>query len=209
MNNVARRSTTSARTARTEGSTLAVPGLAAALTARNLERATEILVEQYGEDVYRYCRRLLGSDADGDDAAQTVFVQAFADLDRLAEVDSPRAWLLAIARHRCLDRLKALRRGARLAELQHGYAATEAALGNPRDEATDPRMRRALDDCLDRLDARTRALLVLRFHDELSYDEISALTSDTPGALRVRLARSLPALRSCIEGKLERKEVAP
>jgi len=41
----------------------------------------------------------------------------------------------------------------------------------------------------------------LRFHDELSYEDMSRLTSDTPGALRVRLVRALPVLRRCLESK--------
>jgi RNA polymerase sigma-70 factor (ECF subfamily) len=44
-------------------------------------------------------------------------------------------------------------------------------------------------------------VLVLRFQDGLSFEEISKLTHDRPGALRVRLSRALPALRRCLEGK--------
>jgi RNA polymerase sigma-70 factor (ECF subfamily) len=65
----------------------------------------------------------------------------------------------------------------------------------------DPRIGRVLDECLDCLDAKSRTVLVLRFHDGLPFDEISKLTGDTPGALRTRLARALPRLRRCLESK--------
>jgi RNA polymerase sigma factor (sigma-70 family) len=174
--------------------------LAVALEAGDRERAMELLVELHGEQVYGYCRRMLGNDVDGDDVSQTVFVQAFQGLKRFDQVQHIKAWLLGIARHRCLDRLTSVRRGPQLlddtdlAAIADGQAVVSMA-------ETDPRVRRALDECLDQLDARSRALLVLRFHDELSYDEISALTADTSGALRVRLARALPALRQCLESK--------
>ncbi|MEZ4360585.1 MAG: RNA polymerase sigma factor [Kofleriaceae bacterium] len=181
-----------------------VDALTTALAAGDDDRAMQALVETYGELVYRYCRRMLGNDADGDDVAQTVFVQAFSDIKNLSRVRNARAWLLAVSRHRCLDRLKTVRRRAQSVadEELRSLADVGAAAQLPEPLASaDPRVTRALDECLDRLDARSRALLVLRFHDELSYDEISELTSDSAGSLRVRMARALPALRQCLESK--------
>jgi RNA polymerase sigma-70 factor (ECF subfamily) len=174
-------------------------GLITAVEAGDHDRAMAILIDQHGDDVYRYCRRMLGSGADSDDVSQTVFVQVFQGLKALARVDSVRSWLIAIARNRCLDRLKAVRRSPEIVpDDLHELVDDHGAAPSVHD---DPRLRSALDDCLDRLDARSRAVLVLRFHDELPYDAISKLTSDTVGALRVRIARALPALRECLEAK--------
>lgn len=174
--------------------------LAAALEAGEHDRAIEILVAEHGERVYQYCRRMLGSDADADDTAQTVFVQAFQGVDDLREVRSPRAWLLGIARHRCLDRLKARKRGPQACDGDQLTAILDGIAAD-RDVRDDPAVTRALDDCLDRLDERSRTVLILRFHDELRFPQIGALISDTPGALRVRLVRALEKLRGCLERK--------
>jgi RNA polymerase sigma-70 factor (ECF subfamily) len=174
--------------------------LAAALEAGAVDRAIEILVHAHGESVYRYCRRMLGDDADADDVSQIVFMQAFEGIRGLSGVDKARAWLLGIARHRCLDRIKSRRRGPRLVDdkdLQRAlddHAPRELSLD-------DPGARKALDDCLDRLDGRSRTVVLLRFHDQLPYEEIGRLVDDTPGALRVRVNRALPALRDCLDGK--------
>jgi RNA polymerase sigma factor (sigma-70 family) len=172
-------------------------GMAAALQTGDSDRVMEILVSLHGEQVYGYCRRMLGMGADGDDVAQIVFVQAFQCLKDLPRVHNVRAWLLGIARHRCLDRLKAARRRALVFDGHDPADAVDRTPATPSDRA-DPRVIRALDDCLDRLDARSRAVLVLRFHDELSYEAMSKLGADTPGALRVRLVRALSALRRCL-----------
>ncbi|HRC59265.1 MAG TPA: RNA polymerase sigma factor [Kofleriaceae bacterium] len=176
------------------------PGkLAAALAAGDHVRAMELLIDGHGEHIYQYCRRMLGNRPDGDDVAQTVFMQAFSGLASLHDVEAARGWLFTIARHRCLDRLRSARRGPSLMGSEDIEALADAGAVAPTDE--DPRVRRALDDCLDELDEQSRALLVLRFHDELSYDEISKLVAVTPGALRVRVSRALPALRDCMESK--------
>ena len=156
-------------------------------------------MDRYGERVYRYCRRLLGVDADGDDVSQIVFLQAFEAIQRGTRVENPSAWLIGIARHRCLDRLEGRRRGPVLVaeeELERAIDAGSSELGHP-----DSIAGQALDDCLDKLDARSRVAVLLRFHDHMPYDEIAKLAGDKPGALRVRVARALSALRRCLEKK--------
>jgi RNA polymerase sigma factor (sigma-70 family) len=191
------------------GSTLTVEdrpdsGLTAALATGDYRQAIELLLMQHGDYIYAYCRRLLGNGAEAEDVAQTVFMQAFQDLNRLSAPHVARVWLRGIARHRCLDRLRARRRDLQLVGNTDlcGLVDRQLAIGQTND---DPRIGKVLDECLDCLDARTREVLVLRFHDELSFEEIGKLTSDNPGALRVRLARALPVLRRC----LERKGVRP
>ena len=174
--------------------------LIAALDTGNYRLAIEYLVVQHGDYIYAYCRRMLGNPVEAEDVSQTVFAQALQDLGRLSAPHIAHVWLRGIARHRCLDRLRARRRDLQLIASDELCSLVDRP--SPVELASDdPRIARALDECLDCLDARSREVLVLRYHDELSFEEISKLTSDTPGALRVRLARTLPALRRCLESK--------
>jgi RNA polymerase sigma-70 factor (ECF subfamily) len=174
--------------------------LAAALAAGDRRRVMTTLVEAHGEHVYCYCRRILGTDAESDDASQKVFEQAFQCLQDLPRVRCVRAWLLRIARNRCIDRLRASRRDPRTLEHRELSAIIDRGASNGAGDR-DPWISKALDECLDRLDSRRRAVLVLRFRDGLSFTEISELMRETEGALRVRLVRALSALRKCLEGK--------
>lgn len=162
------------------------------------EAILSALARLFRDTVYRYCRRMLGSDADASDVSQIVFMQAFEALCDGVDVQSERAWLLGITRNRCLDRFRRL--SLVLIEQEELEQAVDGNQeGGP--VMPDPAASRALEDCLDTLDPRSRAVLLLRFHDDLSYQEISALTGDTPGALRVRVARALPLLRNCLKLK--------
>jgi len=174
--------------------------VAAALEAGDHDLVVEILVTQYGDEVYRYCRRMLGNSVDTDDVSQVVFVQVFQCVNALRDVRNLRSWILGIARHRCLDRLKAIRRRPEMPALGEVDEFPDRAMADHVATA-DPRVRKALDECLDRLDARSRAALVLRFHHGMSFTAISGLIPNSPGALRVRVARALPALRRCLETK--------
>jgi RNA polymerase sigma factor (sigma-70 family) len=175
-------------------------GLTAALDAGDHALAIEILLSQHGAEIYDYCRRLLGNATAAEDIAQTVFAHAFRDLGSLSGPHAARQWLRGIARHRCLDSLRARRRDLQLIEDRdlRAIADREPAAASA---DSDPRVGKALAECLDCLDARSREVLVLRFHDEQSFETISKLTHDSPGALRVRMARALQALRRCLERK--------
>lgn len=173
---------------------------AAALRTGDAGLAIEILLMEYGDYIYGYCRRILGNTAEAEDVSQTVFAQALQDLKHLASAHAAGAWLRGIARHRCLDHLRSRRRALVVSSHKDVGARVDDQLAILQGDS-DPRIARALDDCLDRLDARSREVLVLRFHDELSFHEISKLTSDAPGTLRVRLSRALAALRRCLESK--------
>ena len=161
--------------------------------------ALDVLMRRHHALVYRYCRRMLGDDADAMDVSQTVFLQVLEAIRNGVVIENERAWLIGISRNRCLDRLR--RRSFILADddemerilLERGQENAPMML--------DPLTSSLLDDVLDSLDRRSRVVLLLRYHDDLSYEAISALTGDTPGALRVRVNRALRLLRRLLQLK--------
>ena len=168
------------------------------MAAGDARAALPLLIERYGLVVYRYCRRMLSDRSDGDDVSQIVFIHAFEVIQRRHPIDNLRAYLLGIARHRCLDRL-AVRRSAPIPIDTRELERTLESDAPGDCPTSDPRICQALDECLDGLDPRSRTALLFRFHDGLAYAEISRLTGDRPGALRVRVGRALRMLRRSLE----------
>ncbi|HEV3230361.1 MAG TPA: RNA polymerase sigma factor [Solirubrobacteraceae bacterium] len=82
------------------------------------EDAFEVIYDRYNRGMLSYCRHMLGSVDEAEDAAQQTFVSAYRDL--LAS-DRPvvlRPWLYTIARNRCLSMLRARRDGVALDDVQ-------------------------------------------------------------------------------------------
>lgn len=177
------------------------PSLTAALSARDDQRAIEILWELHNKDVFRYCRRVLGNTAEAADVTQKVFVNAIRGLDRLRSVDDPRRWLIGIARHRCLDHARSARRAPQLVdattlcEIAGACCIAETA-------CEDPRTMKLLGECLERLDASDRRLIELRFYEGLPFKDIARQLGRTPAALRVRLTRTCFLLRRHLKTQL-------
>jgi RNA polymerase sigma-70 factor, ECF subfamily len=173
----------------------------AALVVGDTRRALSLLMERYGDEVFRYAYAMTGALDLAEEVRQRVFVEAFRDLERFTGRASIRAWLFGIARHRSLDATKAHRRWNRRykndapEEPDTGDGAIERGLDHGR-------LVRLLAICLGKLAPAARDAVVLRFQQELSYDEAAVVVGALPGTLQQRVTRALPVLRLCIEAAL-------
>ena len=168
--------------------------------SNNSTQTVALWARRWGLDIYRYCRKLLASDSEAEDAMQLVFLQAIQDFPRFRGPATERHWLLSIARHRCLDRLKLLRRLPEFPGAPELEELEVPASGPGADDAlAASEAARVLARCIEELPAPTRAAVVLRYHDQLSYERIEAEMGVSAGALRVRVLRGLSSLRGCLE----------
>lgn len=174
--------------------------LTAALSAGDGKLAIEILWELHRHDIFRYCRRMLGNDAEAADVTQKVFEHAIMSLGCLRSVDSARSWLVGIARHRCLDHARSARRHPQLIDA-NALGVITSCIAEPADE--DPRTVKLLGECLQRLDACDRALIELRYYKGLPFKEIAKQLGRTPAALRVRLTRACHLLRRYLKTHID------
>jgi RNA polymerase sigma factor (sigma-70 family) len=129
--------------------------------------AFEVLYDRFSGGILGFCRHMLGSQADAEDAVQHTFIAAHADIERHGRRDlHVKAWLYTIARNRCLSMLRSRR------ELP---VSEHVELGSDR-FAADVQQRedlRALLDDVSRLPDDQRAALVLAEVGDLSHEDIS------------------------------------
>ncbi|MGH2873933.1 MAG: RNA polymerase sigma factor [Solirubrobacteraceae bacterium] len=128
------------------------------------------------------------------DVAQDVAVDVLVSLPRLRDPEAFDAWVHRITVRHALRALRS-RRGrveARLEELGEG----ELLIGEPRDLDLLLSIREALSGGLERLSARQRLALALRYVHDLSDEEIAAALGCRPGSVHALLSRGRAALRA-------------
>src|SRR4029450_1086651 len=108
-------------------------------TLRQGREAFLALVADLRPDLHRYCARMTGSVADGEDVVQDTLARAYYELSELRELPALRSWLFRIAHNRALDYLRRYdRRMSEPLEVAMDIADSEVLdLDNPlaRDEA--------------------------------------------------------------------------
>lgn len=158
------------------------------------KRGAEVLLARYQMDVYNTTLRILGNQADAEDATQDVFVRALTRLDQYRSSEPFGAWLHGIARNRSID---LLRRRRPEIDLDAAPAAGRAS-GDVEALALGNLERERLRAALDRLPARDRALLVLRYWEDQSVETVAGALGMTEGAAKVALLRARRALAAIL-----------
>jgi len=173
----------------------------AALGSGDVRRALTLMMNRYGDDVYRLAYAMTHSHHLAEEVRQQVFVEVYRDLASFSGRTSLRAWVFGIARHRCLDVSKKHRRWT--VRFKNEPPPDEELDDQEPDRELDrSRLAKILAACLAKLAPAARDAVVLRYHQDLSYDEASAIAGDNAGTLQQRVARALPALRRCVDAHL-------
>ena len=150
------------------------------------------LVETYQKPVYNLCYRMLGEPEAAEDAAQETFLKAYQNLTRY-DRDRPFAtWLLSIAAHHCIDRLRRRKFASfSIDEDEEGQAELpDRSAPDPETEAAKKQERETLHGLLQSLDPTDRAAIILRYWYDASEMEIAQTLKLTVPAVKSRLHRA-------------------
>jgi len=143
-------------------------------------------VEPLRPALHGFCQRLTGHLWDAEDLAQDTLLQGFG---RLAQLDQPvgntRAYLLRIATHLWIDRLRRLETERRRQTELEGEAAPAAAPGPEADKVLEE----AGEALLAYLAPRERAALALKDGFDLSLAEVAQILGTSTGAVKAALHR--------------------
>ena len=157
------------------------------------------LIERYQHRLLRYLVFLTGNRELAEDIFQETWIRVMErgkQYNGKAKFDT---WLFAIARHLVIDwsRKKTTTSLEALQE-QYGGESTFDVPSNapsPFDAITSRENRESVQAALSQLDSLHREVLVLRFHEELSLEEIATVTNAPLSTVKSRLYRGLAALK--------------
>ncbi|HTE44338.1 MAG TPA: RNA polymerase sigma factor [Gemmatimonadaceae bacterium] len=153
-----------------------------------------VLVGRYRDRYARYAFHMLGNREDAEEALQDAFTRAYRSLARCEDPERFGAWLFRILINRC--RTLGARRGRRARTfVVDEVAILEAAEEHPADRTA---WREEIDRALERLRADQREAFVLKYVEELGYDEMSQLTGVGVSALKMRVMRACERLRELL-----------
>ncbi|MBC8377613.1 MAG: RNA polymerase sigma factor [Planctomycetes bacterium] len=150
----------------------------------------EVLYAQHGPHILRYLQRFVGP-KHAEDVLQDTFVQALWHFERLCDVSVPRAWLFRVARNLAMNVLRKNKMATNidLDGLIHSTSLEDSKLTT---------MRQAIK----KLPEKHRETIMLRWYDQLSYEEIAQVLNISIGTVRSRLHYALGQLRTQMEVEL-------
>ena len=149
------------------------------------------LVARYRDRLGRYAMRMLGNGADAEDALQETFVRGYRSLARCTDPERFGAWMFGILVNRCrtIGGQRA-RRQERVSENEPALARASVAHSEARDA-----LREEIEWAVAQLSESHREAFLMKYVEDLSYEEMMELTGAKLSALKMRVARAREELR--------------
>jgi RNA polymerase sigma-70 factor (ECF subfamily) len=164
------------------------------------------LVELFQRPVFSLCYRMLGNPSDAEDAAQEAFLKAYR---ALAAYDPGRpfsTWLLAIAAHDCIDRIRRRRLQEVSLDAMPRWRWKPAEVDDPEDVVVESDEAAHMARLLAQLPEDYRLVVVLRYWHDLGYAEIAEILGDTESAVKSRLHRARRQLAVALAAEAHSRE---
>jgi RNA polymerase sigma-70 factor (ECF subfamily) len=181
-------------------------------------QAFEIIVGRHQQAVYRILYRLLRDKQEAEDIAQETFLRCYCHLGKFDQ-DRPFApWLYRIATNLALSSLRRLSRHqfipwdtcdnrvsqAQMADSGQSNLASREGRGLDPEAAWERKeVRLEIAKALKNLKPPDRLIVILRYFEDLSYDEISYIMQARRNSIEVRLFRARQKLRSMMTLQLD------
>lgn len=148
--------------------------------------------------IYRFVYYLVGDEFSAEDITQNTFLKAWNSLPNFSlDGGTFQSYLYTIARNLVID-------GQRKKKV-YSLGAYEDVLEsqeNPENAVWRNEAAQKVHEVLSDLDADDREILILRFFEEMQFDEISKVVGRQSGAIRVKVHRLMEILRQKLEGKI-------
>jgi RNA polymerase sigma-70 factor (ECF subfamily) len=168
--------------------------------ARKDAEAFGELYQRNVERIYNYVYYRTGSVEDAEDLTARTFYQALGNLSRYADQGVPfAAWLYRIAHNLVANHHRDRSRSRELP--LDGLEPVVPAAENPARVAEVSERKRALWSAIRRLPEERQRLLILKFTERLSNDEIGRLMGRTESSIKSLYFRTLKALKTDLESR--------
>lgn len=150
------------------------------------------LIQAYQSPVFNLAYRMLGNADEAEQAAQEAFIRAWTRLDSYDPGFKFSTWLLSITSNYCIDQIR--KRRAQLLSIEGPLPAHPALMSesseSPEAQVVSRERDKNIQILLQTLPPDYRQAVILRYWNEMSYDEIAEVMETTVSAIKSRLFRA-------------------
>jgi RNA polymerase sigma-70 factor (ECF subfamily) len=158
------------------------------------------LYNQHSRAIYYLCLRFLSDQDKAEDATHDVFLKAFRKMGQFRGEASWRTWLYRIAINHCRNLQQAWNERHMLSNADETIFENAAArTDSPLRVLETKELGRRIQKALDGLPAEYRLILLLVADEQLSYEQVGALTEQSTDAVRGKLHRARKAFAALFE----------
>lgn len=159
------------------------------------------IVEIYSNSIYQLGYRMLGNRHEAEDIAQEAFIRAYVNIKSFNQDLKFSTWLFRIATNLCIDRIRKKKPDYYLDAEVSGtdgltmYSQLSSNTPLPETELESLELQESVQKEILKLPEKYRSVIVLKYIEELSLNEISEILDLPLGTVKTRIHRGREALR--------------
>lgn len=165
--------------------------------AQTKEAAFTVLIKKYQERLYWHIRRMVVDHDDANDVLQNVFIRVWNGLENFKEESQLYTWLYRIATNECLTFIEGQKKrsAVSLSDVESGLSNKIKA-----DKHFDPnRLEWKLQLGIQQLPEKQKVVFLLRYYDEMPYEEMSRMLETSEGALKASYHHAVKKIEDFIK----------
>jgi len=156
--------------------------------------AFDELMIRYERQIYRICYRFVNNRDDAMDLAQEVFIKAFEHLGNFRRESSMKTWLYRIAMNHCINHVK--KNAREFVEITESIGSTNASVHA---DMVEREQREQFRRLVKKLPPKQKAILEMRIHEQLSYEEIATMSGRSISTIKASVFFALEKLRKLVK----------
>lgn len=159
------------------------------------------IIEIYKDKVFQICFRMIGNRHEAEDIAQEAFIRAYVNINSFNINLKFSTWLYRIATNLCIDRIRKKKPDYYLdAEIAGTegltmYSQIDSKTPLPEDDIESLELQETIQREISKLPEKYRSVIILKYIEELSLNEISEILDLPLGTVKTRIHRGREALR--------------
>lgn len=162
------------------------------------EAGFSLLMKKYQEKIYWLIRRIVIDHEDANDVCQNVFIKVWRNLDNFKENSQLYTWLYRIATNESLTFINQKNKRASIQISTEDYDLTKQLEADPYFEGD--KLQIQLQNAIAALPEKQRAVFLLRYYDEMKYEDMSEVLQTSVGALKASYHHAVKKIEKYLTG---------
>lgn len=160
------------------------------------------LVRRYQERVYWIARRMLDSHQDADDIVQNVFMKVFEKLKDFRAESGFYTWIYRVTVNTCINEIHK-KRIKEILSFDHLIEEPVSSDRNPLEENVQKEYQSSIKRAVEKLPPKQKAVFVMRFYEELTYNEIAEILKTSVSSLKSSYSFALKKIKEHVKKEVE------
>lgn len=167
------------------------------LFKQDKEKAFNVLLEKYKEQIYYHIRKILINHQDTDDVVQETLIKIYKNIDNFRGESKIFTWIYRIATNQAISFLNKQRKTYTFTAISYEDKLSTELHADPYFDGDEIQLK--LQRAILKLPTKQRLVFNMKYYDDLKYEEIAEILNKSVGSLKASYHHAVKKIERYLE----------